>query len=228
MAPLGGNKGDNIENRVVFMEDVELGKSGEGESTGSNSREFSVVAPLPSDTMSTPNRKRSNSNSDSIISGNSDNAIVSSNSGGGGIRGTSILKKRYTNPKNSSGSSITKGGASVATSKSGGTGGSTRTHSTGGSSSTGNGLYSPSAKATPRHVWYGRWLFFFLLCMIAAVLGYLTYSSLTNNETFLADCVFIKVAEHAIYTISFNQKKKKLGMDSMGSVVGEYNSIMSL
>jgi len=223
MAPQGSNKGDNNENRVVFMEDIELGKSGEGESTGSNSKEFSIVAPLPSDTMSTPNRKRSNSISDSIVSGNSDNAINSSNNGGGGIRGTSILKKRYTNPKNSSGSSITKGGASVTTSKSGGTG-SMRTHSTGGSSSTGNGLYSHNAKATPRHVWYSRWLFFFLLCMVAAVLGYLTYSSLTNNETYLADCVFMKVAEHAIYTISFNQKKKKLGMDSMGSVVGSSGS----
>jgi len=36
----------------------------------------------------------------------------------------------------------------------------------------------------------------------------------------LADCVFVKVAEHAISTISNNQVKKKLGMDSMGSVVG--------
>ena len=57
--------------------------------------------------------------------------------------------------------------------------------------------------------------------MVAAVLGYLTYSALTDNETYLADCVFLKVAEHAIYTISFNQMKKKLGMDSMGSIVGE-------
>ena len=57
--------------------------------------------------------------------------------------------------------------------------------------------------------------------MVAAVLGYLTYSALTDNETYLADSVFLKVAEHAIYTISFNQMKKKLGMDSMGSIVGE-------
>jgi len=223
MTPQGGNKVDNNENRVVFIDDVELGKYGEGESTGggSISKKFSIIAPLPSETAGSPNRKRSNSSSSSIVSVNSNTAISSSNNGGG-IRGTSILKKRYTNPKSSS-SSISKGGASVTTSKTGGTG-SIRTHSTGDSSSNGNGLYSPNANATPRHVWYSRWLFFFLLCMVAAVLGYLTYSALTDNETYLADSVFLKVAEHAIYTISFNQMKKKLGMDSMGSIVGSSGS----
>jgi len=69
-------------------------------------------------------------------------------------------------------------------------------------------------------VFYSRWLFFLLLCMVASILGYLTYSSLTGNESYLAECVFVKVAEHALSTICENQKKKKLGMDSMGSVLG--------
>jgi len=210
----------NGSTRVVFTGDVEFGKTREAEGNsnaddtqGSNSREFSIVGALPSEIRESTTR---GSSSNTV---NSNTASGINNNGSGAIRGTSILKKRPTYPRTNSRTST-----SLA-SKSGFTGsishGSRATNSTGGSSASG---YSPNAKSTPRHVWYGRWLFFTLLCMVAAALGYLTYSQLSDNETFLADCVFMKVAEHAIHSISENQKKKKLGMDSMGSLVGSSGS----
>jgi len=211
-------KHSNHENRVVFIGDLELGKpdsksnSGSGDDTGGSvSNEFSLVGPLPSDSRFGQITRRF-SGASSNVSTNSNKAIASSNNG---IKDNSILKKRPVYPRDTSKQSMS--------SKSNVTGSLSRvtrsTHSTGGSSG-GSGLYSPTAKATPRHVWYGRWLFFCLLCMVAACLGSLTYHALSSNESYLADCVFIKVAQHAKYAISNNQLKKKLGMNSMGSVVG--------
>ena len=99
--------------------------------------------------------------------------------------------------------------------------------STLGSSSAGsvNSYHTPHSKATPRKIWYGRWLFFALLCLVAAVLGYKTFSILSNNETRLADNVFTKVAENAINTICSNQEKKKLGMNTLATVIGGWYCI---
>ena len=201
-----------------FLEDVEIGKTGSSEDSSrdtgcSGSRELSVVGPLPSKTSEecAPKRRYSNSSSNVSIHSNVSNNAMSTHEGLSkrlGIKGASILKKRTANSSQ---------GPKSVTSKTGVTG-SIRTSSTGGSSA--SGKYQPH-RGTPRHVWYSRWLFLTLLCMVAASLGYLTYSSLTNNETYLAECVFIKVAEHAIVSISTNQKNKKLGMDSIGGVIGE-------
>lgn len=220
MATPEQSKVGNTDHNVVFLDDVEFGRTSDttnsrsccDETGGSGSRELSVLGPLPSDTNDFLNVGTGSSNGS--INSNTD----SKGSGNGfGIRGTSILKKRPTPQKrNSKSGTSLKSGLSL-TSKTGNSG-SIRTGSTG--SSGGSGLYSPHAKATPRHVFYSRWLFFLLLCMVASILGYLTYSSLTGNESYLAECVFVKVAEHALSTICENQKKKKLGMDSMGSVLG--------
>jgi len=161
----------NSEIKVViedaFEDDLEIGEiksketqnnSGTEESGEVISKEFSSVGPLPSE----------------IIAGSSDKS--SDYSSNAGIRGTSIVKQRHPFERRKS------SGAVSMTSKSGRT---RSTQSTGGSSG-GSGLYSPTAKATPRQVWYGRWLFFSLLCVIASLLGYMTYTQLSGNETYLA------------------------------------------
>ena len=200
------------EGKVVF-DDIEKqeGYPGNSEGSNNNSTELSIVGSLPNN---------ENDSDRSVNSGTNDFQHQK------GILGTSILKKRGSKNSNlkrsNSKSSYSMQSGTSRTSKMNHNG-SIKTHSTGGSSG-GSSHYSPHAKATPRHVWYGRWLFFVLLCMVAAVLGYLTYTALSDNENYLADCVFVKVAEHAIYTISNNQVKKKLGMDSMGSVIGSSGS----
>lgn len=201
-------------NTVNFMEDVEIGKVGKADSAscgtgGSGSRELSIVGPLPSETIEecAPKRRRSDTSSQASVNSYSINA-AGNISKKFGLPGASILKKRTPS----------LGGTKSVTSKTGVTG-SVRTSSTGGSSA--SAQFQPH-KGTPRHVWYSRWLFLTLLCMVASVLGYLTYTALTDNETYLAECVFDKVAEHAIESISTNQKNKKLGMDSLGSVIGEF------
>ena len=198
---------DEKSGNTALLEDL---KSGEFSTVG--------VGPLPNIVYDTPTGTCGNN-------GNVNSSIR------GGISGTSILKKRT----NSTGANST--GDANLTGKSSGSGsgftGSSNSVSSRSraslslsSSGSGTGYYTPNAKATPRPIWYGRWLFFMLLCMVAAALGYLTYSSLSNNETFLADCVFNKVAEHAITAISTNQDRKKLGMNTMGSVIGELSSIV--
>jgi len=94
------------------------------------------------------------------------------------------------------------------------------THSTGSSSGTGNKYHSAHLKATPRPIFWGRWLFFILLLMVAAALGYMTYNMLSDNETTLAECLFEKVADNAIIIIRNNQDRKMLGMSTMGSAIG--------
>ena len=194
-------------NRVGF-EDVELGRESEG-TGGSASRELSVVGPLPSETL----QETAPKSSASVRSGSASNGSSSKKFS---LSPPSILKKRSNSIK-SSGDVTAKTGVS-------GFSGSVRTSSTGGSST--SGQYQGS-KRTPRHVWYSRWLFLTLLCMVAASLGYLTYSVLTKNEHYLADCLFGNIADYAIATISKNQKRKKLGMDSMGSVIGELHYSVS-
>lgn len=199
----------NNENRVGFsVVDVEMGRESDETSrdvsSKSTSREFSVVGPLPSETLqeTAPKRRYSNSSDASIQSGGSFNKKFSFNK-------PSILKKRSNRS--------VKGDTTAKTGVTGFTG-SVRTSSTGGSSSSG---HSQGQKRTPRYVWYSRWMFLTLLCMVASSLGYLTYTVLTNNEAYLATCLFGRVAEYAIDSIGQNQKRKKLGMDSMGSVLGK-------
>jgi len=129
------------------------------------------------------------------------------------INGSSILKKRPTYQRSRS-----KGSVSI-TSKGSKNGRTRSTHSTGGSTGT-NGSYSPTFNGTPRRIWYSRWLFFLLLCIVASSIGYTAHRILTANESYLGECVFTKVTTHAIRVIRDNQKKKKLGMNSMGSVIG--------
>ena len=196
-------------NRVGFsVKDVEMGRESE-DTGGSNSRELSVVGPLPSETL----QETAPKSSASARSGSASNGSYSKKFS---LSPPSILKKRSNSIKGS-GSVTAKTGASGFT-------GSVKTSSTGGSST--SGQYQGS-KRTPRHVWYSRWLFLTLLCMVAASLGYLTYDVLTKNERYLADCLFGNIADYAIATISKNQKRKKLGMDSMGSVIGELQYSMS-
>lgn len=198
-------------NKVDFLDDVEIGKIGKADSAsqdtgGSDSRELSIVGPLPSDIIEECAPKKRRIDTSSVDSVNS----YSINAAGGisnkfGLPGSSILKRRTPSVS----------GSKSVTTKTGATG-SIRTSSTGGSSAT---AQFQAHKGTPRHVWYSRWLFLTLLCMVASALGYLTYTALTDNETYLAECVFEKVAEHAIESIATNQKNKKLGMDSLGSVI---------
>ncbi len=203
----------NNENRVCFSAgDVEMGRESDETSRdtgGSASRELSIVGPLPSETLqeTAPKRRYSDSFNASIKSGNASSGSFSKKFG---LHPPSVLKKRSNSIK-STGSVTIKTGVS-------GFSGSVKTSSTGGSSS--SGQYQGSKK-TPRHVWHSRWLFLTLLCMVATALGYLTYTVLTKNEHYLADCLFGNIADYAIDTISKNQKRKKLGMDSMGSVIGE-------
>ena len=202
----------NNENRVGFSaDDVETGSesydTSRDVSGGSKSRELSVVGPLPSETLqeTAPKRRYSNSSSASVQSGGSFSKKPKKFS----LNPPSILKRR-------SNSSV-KGDTTAKTGVTGFTG-SVKTSSTGGSSS--SGKYE-GQKRTPRYVWYSRWLFLTLLCMVAASLGYLTYAVLTKTETYLATCLFGRVADYAIDSIAKNQKRKKLGMDSMGSVLGK-------
>ena len=206
-------------NKVDFLDDVEIGKIGKADSAsqdtgGSDSRELSIVGPLPSDIIEECAPKKRRIDTSSVDSVNS----YSINAAGGisnkfGLPGSSILKRRTPSVS----------GSKSVTTKTGATG-SIRTSSTGGSSAT---AQFQAHKGTPRHVWYSRWLFLTLLCMVASALGYLTYTALTDNETYLAECVFEKVAEHAIESIATNQKNKKLGMDSLGSVIGELSLVLS-
>mmetsp|Transcript_30629 Transcript_30629/g.72249 ORF Transcript_30629/g.72249 Transcript_30629/m.72249 type:complete len:1037 (+) Transcript_30629:232-3342(+) len=219
MAELGqGDEEGSCTNRVVFFEDPEVGISHNNNSnsdsnttskegmmnSGSNQTNKISIVGLPGDAQ------RSRHSSDQSV-----NSSIVNGASGDKIAGTSILKKRKAVRRNSGNTQSTLGN------NSGFTGGfslrSRSSHSTGGSSAS---TYSPHAKATPRPIWYGRWLFFTLLCLVAIALGYLTYHHLSDNETRLADCVFEKVAENAIKVISGNQKKKKLGMDTLASVIG--------
>ena len=194
----------NNENSVVFAEDVETGtenNSSDDDAGEIVSQEFSTVGPLPSEIIASPTFTVMHSN----------------NSGANRSRtsGSADMLKRRNYPRRPS-----KGAMSTASK--GSKGGKTRsTYSTEGGSSGRSGFHSPTTNGTPRHVWYFRWLFFSLLCMIASALGYLTHSILTGNESYLAECIFAKVSNHAISTIQDKQTKKKLGMDSMGSVIGE-------
>ena len=196
-------------NKIVF-EDLE---SGGDTCNDHNNNDEMNSAEFSSSTFSISMGSHSSSNS---VGSN----IVNST----GISGTSILKKNSKRKGEGPYERRSSTGPNSTSVHSGCTGSSSHysrsTQSTGASS--GSGYYTPSAKATPRPIWYGRWLFFVLLLMVAAALGYLTYTSLTDNETFLATCVFVKVAEHAISTINNNQDRKKLGMNTMGSVIGEY------
>jgi len=198
---------ESRESRVVFAEDLETGtENSDSRDDEPISNEFSTVGPLPSEIIASPpclRRYSDNSGTNSSIAcGNVD------------IHGTSMMKKIPNYDR-----SVSKGALST-TSK----GAKTRSTHSSGSSSGGSRFHSPSMKATPRHVFYGRWLFFILLCMVASFLGFLTHYLLTSNETYLAECVFTKVSNHAIRAIRGNQMKKKLGMDSMGSVIGSTGS----
>jgi len=197
--------GDN-ENKVVAVEDLELGEMGSDTMEEHESNEFSIVGPLPNESSGKQIRRLSNASNITANSNKSNHVQIA----------VSFLKKRPSLSRQGSKTSVSITSKSVYTGKTMSTG---RTGSTSGS-----GHYSPTAAGAPRHIFYGRWLFFMLLCMVASTLGYLTYYILTNNETFLAECVFTKTATHAIKAISENQKKKKLGMDSMGSVVGSTGS----
>lgn len=203
-------------NRVIFVQDPELGRGGSDtqdseELLRNSSGEFSIVGPLPGASRQGLN------NSSSSFNFSSTNVVLNDDSEA--IQGTSILKKQssYRGRSIETETVSTSGKNSVFSS--GLTFKSRSTQSTGGSSGS-SGYYAPHSKSTPRPVWYGRWLFFTLLCLIAVALGYLTYSSLSDNETLLADCVFVKVAENAIVTISNNQLKKKLGMNTLASTIG--------
>lgn len=205
----------NTDANKVGFEDVEIGKSGCDSFNGSNSKEMSILGPLPSEMKEGAPERR--------YSGNSSNASVNSYEKGSaagmakkfGLPGGSILKKRNTSSKG--------GGKSVTSGVTGKTG-SVRTSSTGGTNLT---AQFHLHKGTPRNVWYSRWLFLTLLCMVASALGYLTYAALSRNETYLAECVYSKVAEHAIDAISTNQKNKKLGLDSIASVIGKFPFVLS-
>ena len=218
--PLQHSQGSCINiNRVVFVDDIEMGSdsnfaSSENTTTGdevmvegmANSNEFSIVGPLPDENERNQASSSEYSHDNSSRNQNQSTSFLKNRKGKALRRGSGATQSTSGNNSGLTGSVSLRSRSS---------------HSTGGSSGSGS-VYSPHFKATPRPIWYGRWLFFTLLCLVAVALGYLTYSSLSNNETNLADCVFVKVAENAIEVISSNQKKKKLGMDTMASVIGEY------
>ena len=196
-----GKDNDTINtNRVVFTEDIETAMENSDSDNRPRSRRFSFLRTLPSGLVGTAPALRRYSDKSGT------NSCSTSNNHD--IPATLMIKKRHIDDR-----SINKDD---------GTGKSLKTRSTLSTGmSGGSGAYSPTVKSAPRNVLYGRWLFFFLLLMVASTLGFLTHYLLSTNETYLAECVFLKVASHAIETIRAKQMKKKYGMDTMGSVLGE-------
>jgi hypothetical protein len=219
---------------VVFDQDLEPGADGGGGENDSSSEISSgltsIVGPLPSSPSGEFNENDNISTNSSIRNYSGNGNIDSTNSSSSGA--TLKKAKNVLYPRRSSNASgMSKQSNNSTGNDSGGTRSTNESHSIGGTSSGssssglgsfgGSGHYTAQAKATPRPVWLGRWLFLTLLLVVAGALGYMTYSLLTGNETLLTDCVFEKVATNAIDNIRNNQDRKMLGMCTMGTAIGK-------
>lgn len=95
--------------------------------------------------------------------------------------------------------------------------------STNGSFGTASSPSCPSVSTTSRAVWTGRILFLFTLLIVAATFGSLSYYLLTKSEHTLTIQQFASIAERATCSAMDATERKRLGTQSLASVIAGAN-----